>query len=391
MYSDTSALNMKSQKFGISRLPFRRLKQIAHQHLEESKVGDKEEFIDEEEAVDEEESVDEKEAVDGEDIQQTREEQLASIIQEEEVHSDGEDCELHVYERRFDTRGDEVFLRAGTKSSFMPPKRKSHRACLVLNRHFDREGQFSYTELEIQSRHIVKALRKVIGTYPGVDFTTELVTIQEPPRCIFNYQDELQQHAEASENDQLKSHIQLCLEYMEKTLHREIKIFKALMSSVSVCPEMEHRDLWMVFKPGCLLYEEKRGIESLLRLRSIHHCHEENSKGTMSSILDVSTERIYHRGSDIGLIRYHIKFKQYEGCKPLCELTAFPLHFHPEKERIRHDLLERGRKFLSHCGIHHRFYDGTAYMDDPTLLEVGPGQSLNVSISVQYSAHGFLN
>ena len=31
-------------------------------------------------------------------------------------------------------------------------------------------------------------------------------------------------------------------------------------------------------------------------------------------------------------------------------------------ERIRHDLLERGLKFLSFSGIHHCFYDGAAQM-----------------------------
>lgn len=242
-YRDSSALNMKSQKFGLSRLPFRKLKEIAQHPVDESNLVSKEESVDGEEPVDEEGSIDVKELVDEEEFQQTREEQLASVIQEEEVHSDGEYCELHVYERRFDTRGEEVFLRAGIKSSLMPPKRKSHRACLVLNRHFHRQGTFSYTELEIQSRHIVKALRKVIGTYPGVDFAAKFVIIQEPPRCIFHYQDELQQHSEASENDQLKSHIQLCLEYMKKILHREIKIFKASMSNVSVSSELEHLHL----------------------------------------------------------------------------------------------------------------------------------------------------
>lgn len=386
---------MKSQRFGLSRLPFRKFKERAQHPVDESNLVSKEESVDGEGSVDEEESVDEegsidvKELVDKEEFQQTREEQLASVIQEEEVHSDGEDCELHVYERRFDTRGEEIVLRAGTKSSFMPPKRKSHRACLVLNRHFDRRGTFSYTELEIQSLHIVKALRKVIGTYPGVDFAAKFVTIKEPPRCIFHYQDELQQHAEASENDQLKSHIQLCLEYMKKILNQEIKMFKASIFNVSVSSELEHRHLWIVFKPGCLVYEKKKGIERLLRLRRIRDIKEEDSEQIKSWRL--STDFIYYRGSDIGFVHDRIEIERYDGCKPLCELAAVPLHFHPEKERIQHDLVERGRKFLSHCGIHHRFYDGAAYVCHPTSPTAGDWQYLNVCISDWYSAQIFLN
>ena len=358
---------MKSQRFGISRLPFGRYKQTEQQPVDEK-------------LADEEGSDDETGSIAEEEFQQTKEEQLASVIQEEEVHSDGEDCELHVYENRFDTRGEEVCLRAGTKTKFMPPKRKSHRACLVLNRHFYRQGEFWYSELEIQSQHIVEALRKVIGNYAGVDFTLKFVVIQEPPRCIFHYQDELRQHAETSGDDQLKSHMQLCLEYMEKTLHREIKISKALMSNVSGSHELEHRHLWMVFKPGCLVYEKVEGVERLSRLRSINDHKDDESEQIEEWSL--STECIQYSRSDIGFVHHAIDIERYDGSKPLCELAAVPLSFHPEKERLRHDLSERGRKFLSHCGIHHRLYDGAANMWSPSAC---CRESTSVSISLWYS------
>ena len=264
----------------------------------------------------------------------------------------------------------------------MPPKRKSRRACLVLSRYFHRGGDFLFTELEIQSRHIVKALREVIGDYDGVDFSGKFVIIQEPSRCIFHYQDELRQHAEASGNDQLKSHMQLCLEYMEKTLHQEIKIFKAFMSNTPVS-ELEHRHLWMVFKPGCLVYMKKDGTERLLRLRSIVGAEVDDSTEIGSWTL--CCECIGYCGSAVGLIRDSSEIQEYDGCKQLCELKAVPLHFHPEKERIRHDLLERGQKFLAHCGIHYRFYDGAASMWDVMSPRYGQGQELNVSINLSWT------
>ena len=365
-------MNMESQRFDISRIRSKESEQTAEQPVGENKLAveqastdgkessDEEQSFDEEQYFDEEQSDDEEQSSDEEIVQQTREEQLALVVQEEEVDSEGEDCELHVYERRYDTRGEEVFLRAGTRSSFTPPKRKSHRACLVLNRHFDRKGRYLYTKLGVQSRHIIKALRQVIGTYHGVDFTTKPVEIREPPRCLFHYRDELRQHAEASEDLELKSHMQLCLEYIEKTLHQEIKIFKGFMSSVPLSPELEHGYLWMIFKPGCLVYEKVDGTERLTRLRSICATQEDDSYEV--KLWELSTELIGCRGTDIGVVEHHIRVEKYDGCRALCELAAVPLQFHPEKERIRRDLLERGRKFLLHCGIHYRFYDGKALM-----------------------------
>lgn len=286
--------------------------------------------------------------------QPIQEEQLAAVlVKEEEPGSDGEECEIHVYESKYDTRGEEVTLRAGTKSEIKPPKPKSHRACLVLTRQYNRRAEVLYTELEIQSRHLIKALRKVIGTYHGVDFTARTVSIVEPPRCLFHYQDELHRYAQESNNEQEKSHIQLCLQYMEKTLHREIKISKS-----SDSPELEHRDLWMAFKPGCLVYEKTNDIERVSRLRSIY---EEEDDDDELVLWTLSTERIQYSGKDVGPTYHSIEIKRYTGCKSICELHIVPLHLHPEEERIRCDLLKRGRKYLSLWGIHHRSYDGAAH------------------------------
>ena len=94
------------------------------------------------------------------DRKQTQEEQLSYVLPNEEHGSDGEDCELHVYERRRDIRGEERYLRAGTNFEFEPPKRRSHKACLLLTRYFYSSGD-RFIELVVQSRHIIKALREV--------------------------------------------------------------------------------------------------------------------------------------------------------------------------------------------------------------------------------------
>ena len=319
---------MKSQRFGMPGLPFRK----ADRQVQRSQdVGER---------------------------QQTREEQLALVIHEEEDDSNGEESELHVYNRRTDTRGEYVYLRAGTKSHFEPPKRRSHRACLVLTRHYNSLGELSYTELEIQSRYIRAALRKVIGKYPDVDFSPKFITIEEPPRCLFHFQDELRQHAEASNNIHLKSHMKLCLQYMDKVMHQEMKIWKSVETSMTGSPILiEFRHLWMLFKPGCLVYEKEKGIERLVRLRSICAEKDENDK---IDFWTLSTEELCQSGIKIGISRYHILIEHYEGSRPIQELMPVPLNYHPEKEQIQQSLLTRGHKFLSVCGVHHCYYNGVA-------------------------------
>jgi hypothetical protein len=339
---------MKSQRFSISKLPFRNSKRAGEGSV---KGNDEKRSIKEEIA-----SVDEEK-------KPTQEEQLAYLTQidDPDPGSDGEDCELHIYEDRTDTRDEKVVLRVGTKSKVNVPKRKSHRACLVLTRHYFEDCGSSpvFVDLEIQSRYIVEALRTVIGTYHNIDFTSKTITIREPPMCLFHYRDELHQYAEASNNEQLKAHVQLCLQYTRKVLHQEIKIFDAFISSSSQSPELEHRHLWMVFKPGFLVYEKIEGIEMLSRVRSITEFYE---RDTEEDAWMITTERICYVGNKIGLTKHCITVSHYKGRKQVCDIPAVPLHFHPEEERIRYELVKRGQQYISLFGVNYCSYDGAAKM-----------------------------
>lgn len=348
----------------MPRLPFRRSERTAQKPrddqekqptLEErltSATAEEEEFGSDEEGS-ERTSPDSREE---EVMEPTQEEQFAAIVvKEEEFGSDGEECELHVYETKYDSRGEEITLRAGTKSKITPSKPRSHRACLVLNRQYRRfGGKVSWTELKIQSRHVIGALRKVISTYPGVDFATNPVRILEPPRCLFHYQDELRRYAEESDNEKEKSHVHLCLQYMEKTLHREIRILES-----SGLPELEYRDLWIAFKPGCLVIETVDERELSGRLGAISEEKEDDGE-IVAWVLTV--KNVLHCGKITGTTYFDTKIKRYTGCKPICELSAIPLHLHPNEKKLRCSLLERGRKYLSLWGIHQCFYDGIAWM-----------------------------
>ena len=347
----------------MPRLPFRRSGRTSQEPPdEEGKQPVQEERLTSATAEEEEFGSDEErserttsDSQDEEEMEPTHEEQLAAVVvNEEDFGSDGEDCELHVYESKYDTRGEKITLRAGTKYGVAPLKFRSHRACLVLTRQYRRYGaKVAWTSLDVQSRYVIRALRKVIGTYPGVDFTSNPISILEPPRCLFHYRDELRKHAEESEDEKEKSHIHPCLQYMEKTLHREIKILES-----SVLPGLEFDDLWMAFKPGYLVYEDVHDHE-VSRLHSICEAEREYDK-TAAWVLLV--DNITYRGEKVGTARCVEKIKRYSGSKPICELPIYPLHLHNKKEKLRCDLLKRGRKYLSLWGIHHCFYDGIAWI-----------------------------
>ncbi|KAK6860718.1 hypothetical protein PG995_004354 [Apiospora arundinis] len=296
---------------------------------------------------------------------------LSELIKsEEEYGSDGEDCELHIYESRVDTRGERVILRAGTKRDLSTAtKKRSSQAALVVTRFYNQWSpqKAHRTELEVQSKYLVIALRNVVGDYSGVDFTSKTVCFVEPPRCLFHYRDDLQQYAEASDDNTLKDHMQLLLQYTQKVLSQETKTYDSFLSGRLLAPELEHSRLWILFKPGCFVYEKLDGIESISRLRSIEGEREKtgNTDRLVSWIL--FSERINLVRGKIGLTRHQVKISRYDGRRPIFYLSAVPLQFHPEEDRIKLDLLERGRRFISLSGMNHCYYDGTANVFKPHI------------------------
>jgi hypothetical protein len=45
-------------------------------------------------------------------------------------------------------------------------------------------------------------------------------------------------------------------------------------------------------------------------------------------------------------------------------LDLYPFEHYPERENLREMLIARGRRWKELAGIHHQFYEGTAFMKD---------------------------
>jgi hypothetical protein len=48
-----------------------------------------------------------------------------------------------------------------------------------------------------------------------------------------------------------------------------------------------------------------------------------------------------------------IHIRNYDGYKPLEELSAYPLQYHRRKEAVMNVLIARGRKFLGLRGVYY--------------------------------------
>ncbi|KAF4469330.1 P-loop containing nucleoside triphosphate hydrolase [Fusarium albosuccineum] len=270
------------------------------------------------------------------------------IVEENAEKEDGggEECELHVYEHRTDSRGVAVTLRVETTSEFEATKDKSYKAALLLFRMYNMHDPKRLMSTSLEIRLSLSS--------------TGRIYIPAPPMCLFHYRAELENYAAQASDPIARSHIELCLSYMRRALRQEMSLFEISMVQ-SKEPSIEHQHLWMAFKPGTLLYEKIANVETVARLRDIS-----STKDAQELVVNwvLMTEYVFYNGQDMGYTERTISIGKYDGCKQLRELQAFPLDLHPDRERIRRDLVRRGEKCLSLLGRHHRSYDGIAEFEN---------------------------
>lgn len=250
-------------------------------------------------------------------------------------------------------------LRVGTKSQLNLDTNRSHRACLVPI-HYSRDKRWYYSTLKGQSKHIIKALEDVIGSYFGENFHTTTVNISLPPKCLFHYRKELRAYADASDDIKVKDHVSLCLKYVEKTMPEEITLLEEGLKDPFAL-QLGMNNLWTVFKPGCLIYEKYDGIEIVSKLQCILADYDDEDELVG---WNVYTERVLYNGEEFGRVEKRRWIGKFDGRKAVKHFNVFPLLFHPEAERIQRLAEQRGRKYLSFCGVHSCLYNGLAQFRD---------------------------
>jgi len=285
----------------------------------------------------------------------------AFAVLDEVTHpGEGKKCEIHMYERRFNSRGEPIFLQSGSRSELGFFVTRSIEAALVLTKYYSIKNELDITQLEIKSPHIREALKKVVQSYPGVNINSSgPILIPGDPMCLFHYRDELQNYASKVQNIEAKEHVIFLLQYMTKALRKEIVSYEELMENNDVPPGLEFENLWMAFKPGTLLYENDKGSDIICRLRDVRRVRPYMAPPHWS----IDTEMIYHDGKNFRFVPRVREIKKFDGYRPLTEFEIFPLEYHENQKTLRTKLRERGKQYIKYLGHHHCMYEGIAELN----------------------------
>ncbi len=308
----------------------------------------------------------------------------------------GSRCEIRQYERIKNAKGETVLLKTGTARSALgtqPRDSWSAPAALVVTRHTD-DRDCIRTEVEVQSRHIKAALKACVPEFSDFDLDRQAIILKDEPRCVFYYRHNLFRYHDRCvvEGDtDARDHVAFLLNYMFRTLDREVQHFTRFMENPVFQPSTEFLNLWMAFVPGELVYAEakcghQKGRGRIFRLKTIERCPCTRSWCPQYAWL-LTGRIINYDGENFGHDAITLKIEHYDGMKALQDLRIVPLRYHPDSENLQRELIARGKRFVQLSGRHYMAYKGTAELMSDDRNSGSTGEEDTFPLRSTYVSH----
>ncbi|KAJ5654063.1 ATPaseAAA-typecore [Penicillium lividum] len=237
---------------------------------------------------------------------------------------------------------------------------------LVINRYLSEKNQLEKISLQINSKHILRVFREVIGSYPTVpfDFSSSFI-LESPFQMIFHHWGDLDERRQSTEGVEERMHLNLLFDFMEHEIGHDRSVMQAMVRN----KQIKYLSLWCIFRPGDLVYQEF--LEHPWLLKCERTAYEESKvKGPYFEVHCVYTD---HDGTLAGETKTVInifKKRSFASENPanITDLPVYPRTFVEEKDELEVRVRERGRRFLALSGVSIQQYDGQAhFLKEPSF------------------------
>ncbi|KAF4966575.1 hypothetical protein FSARC_5817 [Fusarium sarcochroum] len=242
-----------------------------------------------------------------------------------------------------------------------------------VRRTFDWEGKYRTTVVDIRSKLLRECLQDVIGNVEGISLVDEIPKVS--PNLLFLYLEDMRDHLKAlrqaepagetkkarkKNKERLKEkrkHLKVIIKYLDHDFEITKESLYPMLESGLITFDL----LWALWKPNTLAYTTTYGSTSEPRVFKVEmaQLHHSIIKG---SFYFVDGKYFEFDGKRFGHGNLSVEMEEFQGAKKITSLACYPLQYHQNEEKLRSDLIERGKKFVSLSGVHYKSYQGIAFM-----------------------------
>lgn len=242
-------------------------------------------------------------------------------------------------------------------------------------------GGWKTHSILVNSRSIQAALGKVFEGYPVTyadDHNLELT----PTYIPFCHRWDNLLEVERDESDaETKRHLTLLRSTLEidlaDSLQRRDLVARTGLASFN--------DLELLFEPGQIMIEGSGGIMTAGVAREV--TRDTDFSGRPIYLIEVDTTA--WNGLRFGVAEKVWQLNAFKGTRKVHSLDIFPLHMHPDHEKISRDLIERGKKYERLRGQHFVEYAGEINSEYVSSLFVF-GNQLTPSVVRSFNLYIYL-
>ncbi|KAM6519911.1 hypothetical protein FALCPG4_013485 [Fusarium falciforme] len=207
----------------------------------------------------------------------------------------------------------------------------------------------------VQSPELKNCLADIFSGCVDIDAAAPTIEFRPPFMGLVQRWDRLLLAEKTADNEKSKELLQLLRKTLETELHSSFQAFQEFRKTgYTTFP-----NILMAFVPGEIVLRSKDGVLSAGILR--HASIEKEFMGGPVCILRVQV--LDWNGTRLGYREKTWKIESFQGFRKATDLDAFPLAAHPDQEKIKQRLTDRGRTFEGLCGQHIKNYNGLVHLE----------------------------
>ncbi|WAO93113.1 AAA domain-containing protein [Fusarium falciforme] len=207
----------------------------------------------------------------------------------------------------------------------------------------------------VQSPELKNCLADILSGCVDIDAAAPTVELRPPFMGLVQRWDRLLFAEKTIDNEKSKGLLHLLRETLETELHSSFQAF----NEVRKTGYTTFTNILMAFVPGEIVLRSKDGVLSAGILQ--HASIEKEFMGGLVCILRVQV--LDWNGKTLGYREKTWKIESFQGFRKATDLDAFPLAAHPDQEKLKKLLTDRGRAFEGLCGQHTKNYNGLVHLE----------------------------
>jgi len=221
---------------------------------------------------------------------------------------------------------------------------------LLLRRtyHWDPANGEKWTmKLEIQSAVLREAFKEIANGFTSTSLEQNPIVIEEPFSEIYFCRDRTQKAIEEASSDEVKKELELLETFRKSYMGTTITAIERSLTEGMIIAD----DLWSLFPIGSKIILQNRSApgRTLIWCVEVKSCFSGDSNENEPKVWTIDVEFTSFNGKQFEHVDRSFQIGGFRGAREIRSLPAYPLDLHPQKEKLRQALIDRGKRYVDLC------------------------------------------